>query len=295
MAFDRRSVAIVLVLLLAAGALGVAAGALLGGGRTSGGQARPASATDPGGAPSSSIDARQGAPKIPAPLPTGPPVPVYVLGSTEAGARLYREFRAGGAAAAADPVRAALAALGEPPADPDYRTPWAGVPATATRAGADVTVTFAAAPRLGAAGEAGLAVQQVVHTVTAADTAVKRVRVVAPGLPAALSSAPVGRAGQLDVLAPVWLLTPVDGGTAGRTVTLSGTASVFEATVSVEARRGADVVARAVATASTGAPGRGEWTATVTLRPGDYVLAAYEVSAKDGSRLAVDTKRVTVD
>ena len=30
--------------------------------------------------------------------------------------------------------------------------------------------------------------------------------------------------------------------------------------------------------------------ATVTLPPGEYVLAAHEVSAKDGSRVSPDTK-----
>ena len=128
---------------------------------------------------------------------------------------------------------------------------------------------------------------------TAADPKVKRVRVVAPGLPAALTG-PLPRARQLDVLAPVWLLTPTDGGRAGRRVVLTGTASVFEATVTIEARQGARVVATTFATASAGAPDRGEWTATVALPPGDYLLAAFEVSARDGAKVALDTKRVTV-
>jgi hypothetical protein len=49
----------------------------------------------------------------------------------------------------------------------------------------------------------------VVHTVTAADPRIRAVRVVAPGLPAAGA---VARAAQSAVLAPVWLLDPVDGG-----------------------------------------------------------------------------------
>jgi hypothetical protein len=137
-------------------------------------------------------------------------------------------------------------------------------------------------------------VQQVVHTVTAADPNLARVRVVAPGLPAALTAAPHPRAPQLDVLAPVWLLDPADGARTGGKVVLSGTASVDEASVAIEVRKGAAVAARATATASVGAPERGEWTATLTLPAGTYTIAAYEVSAKDGSRQFVDTKRVTV-
>jgi hypothetical protein len=293
MAVDRRSVAIAVLAVLAATATGVAAGALMGGSRRTAGQA-----SVPAGSPTPEPTGIAGpgpATRIPVPLPTGPDVPVYVLGNTESGARLYREFRSGGATATRDPVRAAVRLLGEPPRDPDYRTPWLRVPVTAlTRSGPDVTVRFADAPRLLHAGDSTVAVQQVVHTVTAADTKVERVRVIAPGLPAGLTAGPLGRARQLDVLAPVWLLTPADGARAARRVVLTGTASVFEATVTVEARQGTRVVAKTFATASAGAPERGGWTATVTLPPGDYLLAAFEVSARDGTELSTDTKRITV-
>jgi Immunoglobulin-like domain of bacterial spore germination len=77
-------------------------------------------------------------------------------------------------------------------------------------------------------------------------------------------------------------------------VVIRGTASVVEATVSVEARRGWAIATSTMAKASVGAPGRGDWTAALRIPPGEHVLAAYEVSAKDGSRLAVDTRRLTV-
>lgn len=198
MAVDRRTGAVVVVLLLAAGGLGVAAGAVFGGttGNTPGrpaGVARtepaPATTTTPGLSPGRTAE------KIPAPLPTGPAVAVYVLGDTDTGARLYRELRPGGGAGSADPV---------------------------------------------------------------------------------------------------WLLAPADGGSARSVLTVTGTASVFEATVSVEVRRGTALMARTIATASVGAPRRGDWKATMTVLPGDYVVSAYEASAKDGARIGVDTKRVTV-
>jgi hypothetical protein len=284
MALDRRTIAIAVLALLAAGAAGVAVGALGNRGTGTPGRDGDAGATEPPASPTGTSPS--GTP------PPAPTVPVYLLGDTETGPRLYREFRPVGVG---DAARVAADALAAAPADPDYRTPWAGVPVTGmSRAGTDATVTFGAAPRLRTAGEAALAVQQVVHTVTAADPRLRRVRVVAPGLPAALTRAPLPRAPQLDVLAPVWLLSPADGDRSGGMMVLSGTASVFEATVNIEVRSDTDVVARATATASAGAPERGEWTATVTLPPGDYTVAAYEVSAKDGSRQFVDTKRVTV-
>lgn len=295
MGVDRRSVAIGVLAVVAAAAVGVAVGAVAGGPRRTAGQAtEPVTAPETPGPPTAIGGDRSTAAKVPAPLPTGPAVPVYVLGGAGTGTRLYREFRPGGAGAPGGALAAAVRMLGEAPLDPDYRTPWQGVPvAGVTRSGAEATVRFGGAPRLAGGGTPALAVQQVVHTVTAADPAVKRVRVVAPGLPAALGAA-LPRAAPLDVLAPVWLLTPADGGRSGRRVQLTGTAAVFEATVSVEARQGGRVVARGVATATVGAPERGEWSTTLTLPPGDYVIAAYEESAKDGSPLATDTKRVTV-
>jgi hypothetical protein len=283
MASERRTAVVVVLMLLGAAAAGVAAGALTGrSGPTPGRSAQAALGADTG--PST-----PGTPSVttPPPTPAGRAVPVYVLGPTAAGPRLYREFRLSGAA---DPVEAAVAGLTLAPGDPDYRSPWLGVPGRVGRAGTTATVTFDREPALaGASGR--LAAQQVVYTVTAADPRIRTVRVVAPGLPV---GAAIGRAAQSGVLAPVWLLDPVDGGTTGSRLTVSGTASVFRATVGVEVRRGAEVLARPTATASAGPPGRGEWTATLSVPPGSYVVAAFELSERDGARLAVDTKRVTV-
>lgn len=278
MTSERRTAVVVVLMLLGAGGVGVAAGALMG--RSD--RTAQSSAQDVLGAGPSASRAPVAAPTL-----AGRAVPVYALGQTAAGPRLYREFRA---SAAADPVEGAVAGLAVAPSDPDYRSPWLGLPAQVSRSGTTATVTFDRAPAL-AGASAQLAAQQVVYTVTAADPRVRAVRVVAPGLPAAAATA---RAAASGVLAPVWLLDPVDGGTAGSRLTVSGTASVVEATVGVEVRRGGEVLARATATASAGAPGRGEWTATLSVPPGSYVVAAFEGSAKDGAEVAVDTKRVTV-
>ncbi len=290
MTSERRTAVVVVLLLLGAGGIGVAVGALTGGpdatpGRpvpaTLGAAAGPQPATGP--IPTGAVlSPGRVAPRIPARS-----VPVYVLGPTAGGPRLYREFRL---PSVADRVEAAVAGLAAPPADPDYRSPWLGTPARVQRSGTVATVTFARAPALTRAS-ARLAAQQVVYTVTSADPRLRTVRVVAPDLPAA---GPAGRADQSAVLAPVWLLDPVDGGTAGRRLTVSGSASAFEATVEVEVRRGPRVLARATATASAGGPGRGDWRATLSVPPGSYVVAAFEPSEKDGAEVAADTKRVTV-
>jgi hypothetical protein len=278
MTSERRTAVVVELMLLGAGGIGLAAGALMGrSDRASGSSAQ--AGLGAGGGPSG--------PRTPTATASGRSVPVYVLGPTAAGLRLYREFRP---SAAADAVEGAVAGLALAPGDPDYRSPWLGVPGQVSRAGTTATVTFDRAPALAGVG-AQLAAQQVVYTVTAADPRIRAVRVVAPGLPTGTAA---GRAAQSAVLAPVWLLDPVDGATAGSRLTVSGTASVFEASVGVEVRRGTEVLARATATASEGAPGRGEWTATLSVPPGSYVVAAFERSAKGGAEVAVDTKRVTV-
>lgn len=293
MAVDRRTGVLVLALLVAAAGIGLGAGAVVGSRKTAGRPGGLAPSDTPPASPTgiSGPGPRRTAARIPAPLPGGPAgIPVYVLGRTGAGPRLYREFRSGDRS---DPIRAAVAGLAVVPADPDYHSAWLGVPAALRRAGATVTVTFAGPPVLAGAG-AEMAVQQVVYTVTAADPAVTTVRVVAPGLPAGMTATAVHRAGEIDVLAPVWVLAPADGGATGAPMTVSGTAAVFEATVGIEVRRGSAVVARTTATASAGAPARGDWSATLSVPPGDYVVAAFEVSEKDGSLVAADTKRVTV-
>jgi hypothetical protein len=77
---------------------------------------------------------------------------------------------------------------------------------------------------------------------------------------------------------------PAAGGMVPLTFTVSGTASVFEATLVVELRRGATVISKHTVTASEGAPARG--TFALELRApsaGPATIAAYAPSAEDGT------------
>jgi hypothetical protein len=78
--------------------------------------------------------------------------------------------------------------------------------------------------------------------------------------------------------------TPLPGSRVKSPVRLSGTAVVFEATVSWEVFKAGSAVEHGFTTASIGAPNRGDWTAEVTLAPGTYELHVWETSMKDGSR-----------
>ena len=109
-----------------------------------------------------------------------------------------------------------------------------------------------------------------------------------------------GRSGltRADVVAyaPVILVErPAAGAEVPATFTVSGTASVFEATLVVELRRQGTVLSRHTVTASEGAPSRGSFTLTVHApSPGALTVAAYSPSAADGTAQHEQDIRVTV-
>jgi hypothetical protein len=82
---------------------------------------------------------------------------------------------------------------------------------------------------------------------------------------------------------PILVEKPASGATVGKMFTVSGTASVFEATLVLEVRRPGKVLSRQTVTASEGAPSRGTFSATVNAPAGDVTLAVYSPSAADGS------------
>jgi Immunoglobulin-like domain of bacterial spore germination len=64
---------------------------------------------------------------------------------------------------------------------------------------------------------------------------------------------------------------------------VSGTASVFEATLVVQTVRDGKTIERKTVTASEGAPGRGTFEVTMHATPGRLVVRAFSPSAVDGS------------
>ncbi|MEU7926910.1 Gmad2 immunoglobulin-like domain-containing protein [Micromonospora sp. NPDC049801] len=121
---------------------------------------------------------------------------------------------------------------------------------------------------------------QVVWTLTQFPT-VRRVRF--PG------GAPVGRADYPGLLAPIVVTGPSVGERVTAPLTVSGTADVFEATVSVRVLDDAGrQVAAAFGTASCGSGCRGDYRVVVnwrTNRAQHGTIEVYEVSARDGTRI----------
>ena len=64
---------------------------------------------------------------------------------------------------------------------------------------------------------------------------------------------------------------------------VSGSASVFEATLVVQTLRDGRTIERKTVTASEGAPGRGTFDVTMHATPGQLVVRAFSPSAEDGS------------
>lgn len=232
-------------------------------------------------------------------------VPVYYLGGTSRPV-LYREFRSVPRTSAV--VRAAVdAMLHLTPLDADYRSYW---PTAATvrgvsLSGATATVDLSANARQVTTSTANekQSLQQLVHTVTAAAPKVTSVRLLFDGATQPTlwghvsTTDPISRAPQADTLAPVWVLEPALSVPVSRTFTVTGTASVFEATVSWSVTRGDATLAHGAVTASIGAPGRGDYTVRVTLpagTTGDVVFTAWEESAEDGSVTFPDSKTYRV-
>ncbi|MGR6319389.1 Gmad2 immunoglobulin-like domain-containing protein [Micromonospora soli] len=104
-------------------------------------------------------------------------------------------------------------------------------------------------------------------------------------------TAPTGRDEYADLLPPIVVTAPATGDRVTSPVTVTGTADVFEATVSV---RVLDAAGREIGTAFTlatcGSGCRGDYRASVRYRratTGPGTVEVYEVSARDGSRINV--------
>jgi hypothetical protein len=244
------------------------------------------------------------------PSPSGPaqqPVAVYyALTSPEGlGPRLVREFHR--VEAPTDSVvgqvrAAATEMLTHNALDPDYANLWPN--GTQVRdvsiAGntATVDVSGVSVNNVGAQG-AEIAVQQLVWTVTAVPN-IDSLTILVDGAPAAELwghvdiSKPLRRASAFDTIAPVWLISPQHGDRVGREVTLHIAGIAFEATVNYEVRVGTQIIKEGFVTLDKGAPQQGEAKTTVTLEPGDYVIAAYLVSSEDAEREHLDDHSVKV-
>ena len=236
-------------------------------------------------------------------------VPVYYVGGPPAGPRLFREFhRMVLPDDRAVTAKAALvAAVGSTALDPDYWSPWKAtnvVVGAVARAGDTVTVDLGGTLHDRPAGmskaEAGIAVEQLVHTVQAVYQEHVPVQLLLEGhhtdtVLGVPTAEPLAAGDPMRVQAPVWIIGPQDGDEVPSPFTVTGRGAFFEANVSWQLLVGDRVVDEGFATAQeccTLAP----YSFEVDAAPGDYVLRVYDadMSGGEGAGEAQDTKRVTV-
>lgn len=256
------------------------------------------------------------------PTPTTPTEPApetmtvagYYLGDTPAGPRLYREFTQ---VAADNPLDAAILALEQVPADPDYRTPWPA--GSFSGAGFDgigddgvVSVVLADAslhdrPAGMSQAEAEAAVQQVVYTMQAAMKGRMGVQFyydhnpidTVLGVP---TSEPLANASPLDTLSHVSISDPAEGTTVSGSFHALGVANSFEANVGWQIRQG-DATVRGGSFMADGWMGDRlfPWEGTVDvsgLDPGTYTFIVTEddpSGGEEGDGPDTDTRTIVVE
>ena len=233
-------------------------------------------------------------------------VPVYYVSDTSTGPRLFREFHR---LRTDSPAKAAMSeAVTQSALDPDYHSPWAALGTSVNgvdRNGDVIVVDLAGDLHDRPAGlsreEAGVAVEQLIHTAQAAFQERAPVQFLLDGdrtdtVLGVPTSEPLAQGDPMQVQGTVWVISPQHGDQTDSTFVVEGRGAFFEANVSWQLLQGSTVVKDGFATAQeccTLSPYR----FTVKNVPaGDYELRVYDADMSDGegSGEAEDTKQVTV-
>ena len=235
-------------------------------------------------------------------------VPVYFVGRTPVGTRLFREFRK---VEADNPVDEALALLAAGDAlDADYSTLLPDGPAPTLVQGDNSEAIGINLPSFDwterpdgmTSKEAKLAVQQIVYTVQGVLQSRAPVEFFHDGIAPVfgIDKPSFKAASQNDVLAFVNVTEPAEGTSVSGTFTASGVANSFEATVPWEIR---DESGKKVREGFATAEGWGDrlypWESQVDvsgLAPGTYTFVALTDDPSDGEGAGPteDTKTITV-
>jgi hypothetical protein len=100
---------------------------------------------------------------------------------------------------------------------------------------------------------------------------------------------PASRDEYYQDLAPIWITAPGRDQVlpAGKAVVVKGEATVFEANVRWELKRGSTVAKTGFATASVGGPGRGDYSFSLgALAPGSYTIRVFEMSMEGSGKVS---------
>jgi hypothetical protein len=268
------------------------------------------SATDPGSSTSPS--------PIPSPtisLPDAPSttVPVYYVGDTPDGPRLYREFRR---VQAENPLAAAISALEQAPLDPDYRTYWPegaierihfdGIGDDGILQVHLTDESLHDRPATMDEATARMAVEQVMYTLQASVQARAPVQFFLDGNPidqvlGVPTSEPLAHGPVLDTLALVSLTSPSEGMLVDNDepLVVEGVGNSFEGNIvtRIEQWDGTPVVDWVPAIAGWGEGKLFPFEVALDLTgvpEGDYLVVSATDDPSGQGRFHTDTRRITV-
>lgn len=271
--------------------------------------------TDPGPAAATSKGApdKDGSPSQDA-SESNPPasaaLPVYYVGETGQGLRLFREFHQVPVpdlpgAAVAEAVHQAVAV---DPQDPDYASLW---PAGADVQHAEVSGDTIVVDLKGAAllhdrpagmseDEAKMSVEQLIYTAQAGFQDRAPVRFLLDGqitdtVLGVPTSEPLAQGDETSTLAQVWIIEPSEGASVPSGFTVKGVGAFFEANVTWELRQGDKVVKSGFTTAEECCR-MAPYSFTVDAPAGDYTLVVKDedMSGGEGAPPFQDTKNLTI-
>ena len=247
-------------------------------------------------------------------------VPVYYVGATPYGPRLYREFHR----VEGDPLEAALgAAVGRriqdgfqiERQDPDYRSRWPALTAATgsfddgviiVNLGGDPESTLRDRPSDMTRREARLAIEQLIYTAQGVVQERAPVQFLlwgersdqVLGVPTA---EPLAEGDPISTLALVNVTTPQHGATVSGSFVAEGVASSFEATVPWQIRQGKEVLLEGFSTAEGWMDKLYPWMTEPIdvsgLEPGEYTFVAMTSDPSggaEGNGPYRDTKLITV-
>jgi Immunoglobulin-like domain of bacterial spore germination/Sporulation and spore germination len=179
-----------------------------------------------------------------------------------------------------------------PPTDPDYRSLWAsGSVESVTHPLGLITVDLSAnAATTG--GHDDVALQQIVYTVQQAMDSRDPVRILISGGPPSGTSEPLQAVPANEIQGAIIVDTPSQGATVQSPVTVRGSASVYEGTVTWEILENGRVVKHDFTTALSGQK-LSPYSFKAHLDPGRYTLRVFDSSGR--SPLFVETKQFTVE
>jgi hypothetical protein len=287
---------------------------------------RPSSDGQPVGQTSVSPTTSAPSPSSPASSPLASPpsgstvtvgaraVPVYYVGTTPTGPRLFREFHQK-SASDDDAVLVALQeAVHADPFDPDYRTGWpegTNVDDVTLPGSEDVVTIDLSGAAVGSLhdrpngmsrAEAQMAVQQLIYTAQAGlqdrvpvrFTLDGRLTDQVLGVPA---SEPLANDDEMSTTGTVWITSPQDGDTVkAGDVVVTGRGAFFEATAAWQLLQDGKVVASGAGMSKECCTLSPYEITIPEVEPGDYVVRVYDedMSGGEGPGEAEDTKQITV-